>query len=370
MKNLIVAGLTLLGLLSPSVFASPSQDAEKATLDRLYKDALAEGGDLVVYAGGDTPGSSDGWARAFEAKFPGLKVRSLTDLSKFHDARIDNQITRNRLVVDVAHLQTLHDFARWKKTGMLMKYVPPVGWSKVPVELKDIDGYYTGIGIFTLGNVVNTSIVPAAQAPRNALDFLLPKFKDQLVLTYPHDDDAILFIFQQIIQKHGWQYMDALMAQKPKFRRGTEGAGSDVDSGRYAASFTAWWPFAPPAGSATRYIPPVGEPLMSWPQTAAIFKAAPHPAAAKLYVSWLLSAEVQGSALIAQWPVRDDVTPASGFGPVSKYNTDPAAFARFMEDRPALERFRAELSLYIGEVEGTNPTEASGTDVSASVFSH
>jgi hypothetical protein len=82
-----------------------------------------------------------------------------------------------------------------------------------------------------------------------------------------------------------------------------------------------------------------------------------------LYVTWLLSAEVQGGPLTPHWPIRSDIRPAGGFKPVSEYNTDPTAFGRFMQDRAALERFRGQLTLYIGEVEGPNPAGVTGTGI-------
>ena len=46
------------------------QREETKSLDALYQDALAEGGNLVVYAGGDTPTQQDAAKNAFLAQFP------------------------------------------------------------------------------------------------------------------------------------------------------------------------------------------------------------------------------------------------------------------------------------------------------------
>ncbi|MDX3521433.1 hypothetical protein [Streptomyces scabiei] len=46
----------------------------------------------------------------------------VVDYSKFHDARIDNQLATGSLVPDVVQLQTLQDFSRWKKEGFLLPY--------------------------------------------------------------------------------------------------------------------------------------------------------------------------------------------------------------------------------------------------------
>jgi ABC-type Fe3+ transport system substrate-binding protein len=41
----------------------------------------------------------------------------------------------------------------------------------------------------------NSNYVNASSAPKEYTDFLKPQFKDKLVLTYPNDDDAVLYQF-------------------------------------------------------------------------------------------------------------------------------------------------------------------------------
>ncbi len=53
------------------------------------------------------------------------------------------------------------------------------------------------------------------------------------------------------------------------------------------------------------------------------------------------------------WSVRTDVAPPKGYKQIWEYpNTDPTAFEHFMADRAAVERFRAQIGLYLGEVKG------------------
>ncbi|MBO4260532.1 ABC transporter substrate-binding protein, partial [Streptomyces griseorubiginosus] len=47
--------------------------SEQAQLQKLYQQALAEGGTLTVYAGGDTPYQADYLRDAFLKKFPKIK---------------------------------------------------------------------------------------------------------------------------------------------------------------------------------------------------------------------------------------------------------------------------------------------------------
>ena len=51
--------------------------------------------------------------------------------------------------------------------------------------------------------------------------------------------------------------------------------------------------------------------------------------------------------------VRTDVAPPAGYKPIWEYsNGDPTAFGRFFANRGAVERFRAQIGLYLGETKG------------------
>lgn len=332
-------------------------EVETRTLDELHKAALAQGADLIVYAGGDLPNAQAAVEQAFKTRFPGMNIRILVDLSKYHDARIDNQLARGKLECDVAHLQTLHDYDRWKAEGHLLLY-KPLGWEHVYPDFRDPDGAYVAVNVFCFSNIINTGLVPEAEAPRDALDYLDPKWKGRIVLTYPHDDDAVLYQFDRIISERGWGYMDQLMTQDVQWIRGTVPARLVVAKGDKAATFTASGPLTTPPGSPTKLILPKNDSFLTWPQTGAIFKAARHPAAAKLYMSWLLSKEMQeGRGL---WPVRRDMSPPEGFGPVINYPTYPVRFRAFMQDRARIERLKFQMEHYIGAVQGPNPTQVHG----------
>lgn len=136
----------------------------------------------------------DGLKEAFEARFPGMTLNLTVDLSKYHDVNIDRQLATDSLYVDSIILQTLNDYPRWKSQGALLPY-KPLGWEKVFSDFKDPDGAFTALFIYSWSNVWNTDYVDNAAAPKEFTDYLEPEFKDKLVLTYPNDDDAILFAF-------------------------------------------------------------------------------------------------------------------------------------------------------------------------------
>ncbi len=361
----IAAALALTGVTTTAMTAMADTNthrdstvSEQNQLQVLHRAAVAEGGKVTIYMGGDAPGQWDNLAAAFHQQFPDVQLHLVTDLSKYHDVRIDNQLATGRLVADAAILQTAQDFDRWKKQGDLLKY-KPVGWDKVFANAKDKDGYYTGVFYGAFSYIVNTKQLPTTASDFKATDLLKPAFKNKLILTYPNDDDAVLFGYRQIVDKYGWNYLAQLVEQNPKLIRGVPGSAAGVGSGDYLASIAVGGD-ARPNGT---QVFSNSERFNSWAQRGAIFKRAPHKAGAKLFLSWLDSQAVQKNAIATwTWSVRKDVAPPTDLKALASYkNTDPDAFAKFMSDRSAVERFRSQVELYFGQVKGTDPGDPDGT---------
>ncbi|KPI11497.1 hypothetical protein OK074_2829 [Actinobacteria bacterium OK074] len=97
--------------------SQPNAASEQDQLQALYQAAKAEGGKVTVHMGGDAPGQWDSRSSAFTKQFPDMKLHLVTDLSRYHDARIDNQLATGRLTADAAILQTSLDRAVQAATG-------------------------------------------------------------------------------------------------------------------------------------------------------------------------------------------------------------------------------------------------------------
>ncbi|WP_049793268.1 hypothetical protein [Conexibacter woesei] len=127
-----------------------------------------------------------------------------------------------------------------------------------------------------------------------------------------------------------------------------------IGAGEAAATFTSFYYLNPPAGDPMRFLLPHEDFFQAWFQAGAILEAAPHPAAAELYMSFRLSEPTQRAS--AQWPARRDVE-IPAWRPIADYpNTDPSGFREFMLDRARVERLRGIMEEFIGPVEGPNPT--------------
>ena len=74
--------LVVLASGTSQVSKSRGVPIETKSLDELYKDAIAEGGDLIVKAGGDEKNQRDQVIQAFKERFPKINLNLTVDLSK------------------------------------------------------------------------------------------------------------------------------------------------------------------------------------------------------------------------------------------------------------------------------------------------
>jgi ABC-type Fe3+ transport system substrate-binding protein len=342
LQPVAAATLALLGLISAATLPVRAQGA-----DDIYGKAKTEGA-FVLYVGGPTA-PWEATARIFEQRYPGIKVAITGGFSNVLDKKIDQQIKDNKLDVDTAIFQTLQDFVRWKAEGQLLPYKPP-GFDAIDQSFKDADGAFYGVMVNAMPYMYNSEHVAAADVPNSAPDFLKPQFKGRMVTPYPADDDATLWLFHKIVLKYGWDYMDKYMANKPNFIQGHLGQQRSIASGQNWVTFDSIF-------NITEVEKKAGKPVDShfstidatpiWPLTGAIFRNAPHPNAAKLFLGWLLEPAQQ--AATGTWSSRKDVPPPKGFKPIFDY---PVAndYRSFLVNEAQLVALRKRFEGYTGPV--------------------
>ena len=139
-----------------------------------------------------------------------------------------------------------------------------------------------------------------------------------MITCYPADDDATLYLMYLIVQKYGWGWMDKYMANKPNFVQGHLPVARSVADGENAVTFDASssvWEFQRQGKLKVVWSDEDATPVFT--ASGGIFKDAPHPNAAKLYVSWYLAKEQQSR--LGTFSVRADVPPPEGFKPLTSY---------------------------------------------------
>ncbi|EGX93589.1 ABC-type Fe3+ transport system [Cordyceps militaris CM01] len=339
--------------------ASGSSGPETRSLDDMHKALIEKKATTVtVWHGGDEKNQQDFLKTEFEKRFPGMTLNITVDLSKYHDVRLDEQLAAGPggVFIDSIILQTLNDYPRWASEGALLKYAP-AGFDQVETPFKAPDAAWYGVYIFFWSNGWNTEKLPGIAAPAEYTDWLRPEFKNKLVLTYPHDDDAVLFAFDLIMKQYGDSWLDDLLKQNPRWVRGTATPAilaAQADAKDAAAFFATGGGFgsAPPLN----FSQPTEGQYVSWAQYAGILKDAPNVEGAKLLHNFILSPEYQKA--MGTWSVRGDMPTPEGFPDIKKQNaTDPTIFAKFMEDRDTIEKLKLKFQAAIGPVEGLNPID-------------
>ncbi|CAM3702333.1 hypothetical protein VA7868_01456 [Vibrio aerogenes CECT 7868] len=331
-------------------FVSQDFEQESRTLDEIYQAAIAEGGKLVIYAGGDIDSQQDPVRQAFQARFPEIELEIVVDYSKYHDVRVDNQLETNTLVPDVVQLQTLQDFERWKCDNRLLNY-KPLDFENVYPGLRDRDGAWCAVGIIPFSFAVDLEVL-GDNAPMSPKDLINSEWKGQIASSYPNDDDAVEFLFKMYTEAYGWDWLAALAEQDLQFKRGTNSASEALANKEKPIALGVGGSAVTAEGSTTQWVLPESEPFMAWGQRAGIMKDASHPEAAKLYMNWVISDEVQ-SFTFSGWTIRQDISPRGGLKHIWEYpNANFPQFPEFMRNRMEVELWRQTFSLYFGEVTG------------------
>lgn len=317
------------------------------TLDELFAKAKQEGA-LVIYAGGPVA-IYEPLAREFESKFSGVKVSITGGFSNVLNQQIQQQMQDHKLQVDMGLFQTVQDFVRWKADGKLLSFKPD-GLDKIDAAFKDADGAYTAWFVSTLSYAYNTQQLKSEDVPKTALDFLKPQFRGKLIAVYPHDDDAALYLFHTIVQKYGWDWMEKYMANQPAFIQGHLGVARGVASGAQLATLDATTSTVlgqKRANQPIEFAFSDTDPTPLFTSTAGIFKDAPHPNAARLYLIWLLQPEQQRRN--GAFSPRSDVPPPGGLKPLLSYNV-ANAYRDFVTNDALIADLRRRFEAYTGPI--------------------
>jgi ABC-type Fe3+ transport system substrate-binding protein len=320
--------------------------AAAQSMDELYEKAKAEKS-LTFYSGGPVA-PYEQFVRDFKARFPGIDVTVEGGFSNVLNEKINGQIAAGKLAVDMAFFQTAQDFVEWKRRGVLMNF-KPAGYDQILPAYREPDGAFTITKVNAITYGYNTKLVAAQDAPRSALDFLAPRFAGKLITCYPADDDATLYLLYTIVQKYGWPWMDKYMANKPTFVQGHLGVARSIASGESLVTLDAT--------STVNELRRGGAPVAMlfseedatpfFTLTAGIFKEAPHPNAAKLFLTWYMDPEQQKRTGV--FSSRADVPPPEGFKPLSSYKA-ANDYQAFVSNAALIEDLRKRFEAYTGPV--------------------
>jgi iron(III) transport system substrate-binding protein len=325
-RTIVKAGL-LLPLGARVASAAPPAEAVTPAL----VEAAKKEGKVTYYTAMDLS-VAEPVAKAFEARYPGIKVAVERSGAERIFNRIGQEMASKIYRVDVVNGSDAAHFISWKREGWLAPYLSEEMARDLPAEMVDPDGLYCNQRTHLCAIAYNTKMVAPADAPRGYMDLLDPKYAGKLVKAHPGYSGTIMTATQQISRELGWSWFEKLARQKVLQVQSATEPPKRVEAGERAIAVDGsdylFW-LAKERGSPVEVVlASEGTPQISNPM--GVFKSAPNPNAARLMVSWIMSAEGQSFIvnLSGQYPANRQVKPKPGrplLSQIKTFREDPAA---------------------------------------------
>src|SRR6266498_4430014 len=257
-------------------------------------DAAKKEGKVIYYTSTDLP-VAEKLAKAFETKYPGIAVRVERTGAERVFQRIGQEYSSNIHAVDVVNSSDAAHFIVWKRDGILAPYVPEDVALHYPAEHKDPDGLFASWRAWLSVIGYNTKLVKPEEAPRSFADLLDPKWSGKIVKGHPGYSGTILTATFQMSRDLGWEYFEKLAKQKVMQVQSSADPPKKLALGERAimADGNEYNIFLlKESGQPVELVYPTeGSPLIVGPN--GVFKNAPNPNAARLFQSYMFSAEAQ-----------------------------------------------------------------------------
>jgi iron(III) transport system substrate-binding protein len=236
----------------------------------------------------------------FKKKYPFIEVALIRPgASERITARVMTEARSGRHLVDVIGVSRLNMFHLMQR-NLVMSYDSPERRQFDPA-FKDKKGFWTAFYVNPEVTAYNTRMVPAGSAPKSYQDLLDPRWKGKLVL----EQTAVEWfaaLLQHWGEEKGLAYMRRLAGQELKSINGNTLITQLVAAGEHAAAISL---NGPRVELTRRRGGPIDwaalDPTVVDIVTMGIAAHAPHPNAAKLYLDYVLSREVQEGLLEEQF---------------------------------------------------------------------
>jgi iron(III) transport system substrate-binding protein len=254
-------------------------------------DAARKEGKVVVYNGAVGTPALPKVNAAFEAKY-GIRVELLEARASELRERIRTEQAAGKVLGDVSHNGSTTTALQLAENTFQPHGALPN--AKKPAAPFAVDDHRVPIYVIPYGILVNTDMVKPADEPKTWKDLLNPKWKGKLLMDDMRALGGGAVFFMVMTQKNGGkEFHEKLAEQQPHMNRELRGNYPRIARGEYPV----YAPFTLPdildlKGLPVKAIlPPEGQPYVRF--DGAMFKGAPHPNAARLFLDFLISDEGQ-----------------------------------------------------------------------------
>jgi iron(III) transport system substrate-binding protein len=270
--------------------------------------------------------------KAFEQKFPRIRARVERAGGERIFSRVAQEYAAGLHVPDAVSTGDAAQFIAWKRSGLIAAYVPDDVARHIPAEHRDPDGFYATVRSSLCVIAYNTQLLNSTDAPKSFADLLDPKWKGRIVKAHPSYSGTIMTSTYQMVRELGWGYLEKLAQQQLLQIQSATDTPKKVVLGErpvMADGNESNVLLLKETGQPIEVVYPV-EGTPSIVQPSAVFVAAPHPNAARLFQNYLFTVEGQelfvniGGLRSVHALVKDKPDRAS-LSSIKVWKDDPAA---------------------------------------------
>lgn len=306
--------------------------------------ALAFGAGTVVIYNAGSPEMGEDLAKAFRAKNPDVRVEIIRAGSGELITRIQAEASRPQGDIIMAMAKE-----NLEVIGSLLQPYRVKEDAAFPADVKDPGGRYYGFSYNIQAFIVNTELVPLAEAPKSWKDLADKKWSGKLLFANPALSGSSYAQLFQMVGLYGWDHINAVrrlatyvpsstlaysLVGRGEFAIGVTGEGNVFTEKSKGNPVEAVYPSD---GTGLRF------------DASGIIKGGPNPANARLWMDFLTTREAM--SIISGAPhfrrmTRPDVAPPPGL--------KPSAEVKFIEyDDEAATAKRDEYLKKFGEIFAT-----------------
>ena len=261
--------------------------------DAALVQAAKKEGSVLWYTSLALP-SSTAIAATFKQKYTGIDVEVHRTGSQRVLQRVMQEAAAGVKNADVIHTSDAGHFELLKAKGLLLKYTPQ-GVARFPEGFKDKAGFYYGMRATLSVIAYNPKLVADTDAPKTWKDLLNSKWSGKEVTAHPGYSGIIMTHVLALVNVYGWDYFRDLAKNKLHVVQSANDPAGIVASGERSVGVNGAEYFyykTLKQGNPIKIIyPKEGVPLIVSP--VAIAKDAPHTNAAKLFMEYIFTKEIQ-----------------------------------------------------------------------------
>jgi len=245
--------------------------------------------EVVWYTAMNVP-DAEALRKPFNERYPFVRLTLLRSTGEKVRTRILTEARANRYAWDVVSFNLL-DIDALDREGLLAAYASPEAATGYPAGAAGAHSAAIYVRQYVIG--YNTRWVKASEAPKSWADLLAPGWAGKLAID-ESDVEWYAAMLDYWGRDKGAAYMRALSRQKPQQRRGHSLLTRLLVAGDFPLALIHAGEIEREKqdGAPVEWVKTL-DPIVTSPSQVAISAKAPHPAAARLLVDFLLSREGQ-----------------------------------------------------------------------------